>query len=159
MSKNQKGSLIFYGVMAGIVIIRLIGILNINIVSGQSMEPNYYNGELVLSSNLPKLHRGSIVVAKSPNERLVIKRLIAVPGDTVEFLDGKLYLNGELTEEDYIKKEECDSDNLSYTLSDDEYFISGDNRCNSLDSRKYGPLNKKNILASVITKVFSKKNG
>ena len=153
MTKKHIGTMIFYGVMAGIIIIRVIGLLNIHRVSGASMEPTYHENDILFSSNLVKYDRGSVVVAKSPDGKMVIKRIIGLPGDKIQIIDDAVIINNEQLYEPYIKPDYCTvPKNGTYDLADDEYFIAGDNRCYSMDSRTYGPVKKENILASIISK-------
>ncbi len=157
MRRKLNKTVIFYTVIFGILVARLTGILNINIVSGESMEPNFHDGEIVLTTILKDPERGSVVVAKNNNNRYVIKRLIGMPGDRIDIINDVLYLNGGMMEEKYIKDQKCISTKtVSYTLADDEYFIAGDNRCGSLDSRTYGPIKRSNLISTVIGTIIKK---
>jgi signal peptidase I len=109
------------------------------IVVGSSMEPNLQEGERLLVSkvvyNLHEPQRGDIVVFHPPKSQRVdfIKRIIALPGETVEVKDGVVYINGHQLHETYIKQLP------KYTLRErkvpeNEYFVLGDNRNNSNDS-------------------------
>jgi len=112
------------------------------------MEPTYNEGDILFATNIgiDDLHYGDIVVAK-PHDKLVIKRLIGLPGDTIEFIDGQLYRNGELVEEDYVVNKTT-KDNILVVLGEHQYYICGDNRPVSYDSRAYGPVDE--ILQKII---------
>ena len=127
-------------------------------VSGKSMVPNFQDGEYLLTEkvsyrlNPPK--RGDVVVFSAPPTRRqdFIKRVIAVPGDKIELKDGQVYVNSKLLEETYLPAEfktdagEFLRSGKAYTLTTDEYFVFGDNRGNSKDSRDFGPIKKADIV-------------
>ena len=111
---------------------------------GDSMNPVLYNGDVTLvnriiyNASAPK--RGDIIVFKpkgNENSHYYIKRIIGLPGETVEFLEGEIYINGEKLTEDYATTEIKDVGIVKekMELSGDEYFVLGDNRANSEDSR------------------------
>ena len=75
-----------------------------------------------------------------------VKRIIAVPGDTVEIRRGKVYVNDELLEEPYIVDSSRASDDGTWRMTAEEYFVLGDNRPSSNDSRRFGPVPLNNIL-------------
>lgn len=118
-------------------------------VSGDSMAPTLHNKEQIVvekvSMNFSELKHGDIVVFNSPeNENmLVIKRLIGLPGDTVTIREGHVYLNNTQLDEPYLDSEittkgkEIEEAQLVKVPSD-AYFVLGDNRDNSMDSRDFG---------------------
>lgn len=120
-------------------------------VIGVSMEDSLYSGQTVLVSRLsylifkPKV--GDVIVFKpngNQNTHYYVKRVVAVPGDTVEFRQGRLYVNGKMEEGDYDKVADPGIAENPLVLGADEYFVLGDNRNNSEDSRSgnIGPVNK-----------------
>ena len=132
------------------------------VVSGNSMYPILQDKEDVLinvaASYLTSIDRFDVVVVKNENEEhdLWVKRVIGLPGETIAYKDGKLYVNHQVVEETFLDttymekamKEKSLSvftqDMEEITLQKDEYFLAGDNRVNSLDSRTlvYSPLSK-----------------
>lgn len=115
------------------------------IVQGPSMESTFHNDQFLIVSRanylLGEPERGDIVVFHYPGnqEEDYIKRLIGLPGDTVEFRQQQVYVNSELLDEPYIK-EPCDPDKCPdavYAMGEDEYFMMGDNRNRSSDSRAF----------------------
>lgn len=123
-------------------------------VEGASMEPNFYQNEYLvideISYRFNNPQRGEVIILKDPRNThaYFIKRVIGLPGETVEVKDGRVYINDKLLEESYIAH--FSSDNHSkITLGPDEFFVMGDNRANSLDSRQLGPIKKSGIVGRV----------
>lgn len=132
------------------------------IVQGASMEPNFQNGNYlivdILSSRRGLIERGDIIVFRYPQDPSLyhIKRVIGLPGDRVSILNRRVFINGDIITEEYIPSYVF-TDPISYTdlqLMDDQYFIMGDNRSSSLDSRAWGPLDKDNIIGIVRLRIF-----
>ena len=94
--------------------------------------------------------RGDIVVFSYPRDptKDFVKRVIGLPGETVEVRSGTVYVDGVALEEPYLWRP-GDSDVQPVTLRDDEYYVIGDNRRNSNDSRVWGPVPEENILGRV----------
>lgn len=119
-------------------------------VDGSSMYPTLNNNEILLLEKYDKNYqRFDIVVFKSGKNKL-IKRVIGLPGETVEYKDNKLYIDGKYYEEPFLKNKQKTYDfklkDIDYkTIPQDCYFVLGDNRTNSTDSRILGPINKKYI--------------
>jgi signal peptidase I len=119
-------------------------------VYGQSMEPNLHTDmRLVVEKLSYRLHtpqRGDIVVLRvRPNDELLIKRVIGLPGDQVEIRDGKVYVNGQPLEEPYLNQET--RGNLAPRVVPPLHvFVMGDNRRASNDSRSFGPVHLDNII-------------
>lgn len=95
-----------------------------------------------ISYGFSDIVRFDIVVVKEENEYL-IKRIIGLPGEKIEYKDNKLYIDGKYVKEDFKHMETMD---FSTTLGEDEYFIMGDNRTNSTDSRIFGPISRDEII-------------
>lgn len=142
----------FVCVLAIILTIRFTGILNFNRVDGVSMEPNFHTGNIVMTTNLTKLNRYDIVTATTPTGMPVIKRVIGLPGDSIEVKNGHIYVNGKKASEKFVKDKDYTQEDtpVTYQLSSNQYFIAGDNRLNSTDSRYYGPVTKQEIHGEVI---------
>lgn len=116
-------------------------------VKGTSMENTLHNGDILFLNKIKKnTKRGSIVVVKQGGEFL-IKRIIALPGEEITGYDGFIYVNGKKLEEPYVKDLTA-SEFSKIRLKDDEFFIMGDNRRNSLDSRVFGPIKYSQIKGS-----------
>lgn len=120
-----------------------------------SMKPTLHEGEYLLISKqthkIWPLKRGDIIVFRYPRnlEKNYIKRLIGLPGETVELRGGKLYIDGELTPEPWLVSESRGPTG-KWQLGEDEYFVMGDNRSNSSDSRTWGPIHSAHIIGKAI---------
>lgn len=126
------------------------------IVKGSSMYPTLQDGDFAFSNilgvKMNKISRFDIVIIHIPEKNeYIVKRVIGLPGETVEYKDDKLYIDGEYVEEPFLDESytstysQFTSDIESITLGDDEYYCLGDNRPNSSDSRVYGPFKKDKI--------------
>lgn len=114
------------------------------IVDGSSMAPNLATGEYVIVNRVAYLldnpQRGDVVVVQSPDEQDIdlIKRLIGLPGETIEISAGLVHVNGTALNEPYLNAQPRYQG--TWTLGENEYFVLGDNRNNSRDSHNFGPL-------------------
>lgn len=135
-------------------------------VLGQSMYPGLKDGDFgftnTIARNTAGVQRGDIVIIYLDDQNTyLIKRLIGLPGDTVEMEDCVLYVNGEAVAEDYLDPEYTAQfgdaffgDIEEVQLGENEYYVLGDNRINSRDSRYYGPFSGEQIRAKSVFIVF-----
>ncbi len=130
------------------------------IVDGNSMNPTLYNNNIILLNKLDyklnEIKRFDVVVIKVKNEKL-IKRVIGLPGEYVEYKDNNLYVDGFLIDEKFKHATTSDFklETLGYLkIPGDKYFVVGDNRNNSVDSRVIGLIDKSDILGSVSYKII-----
>ena len=150
--------------MVWIVMIAFVMYLGLNIVipryqvEGHSMEPNFHSDERVMVSTVHYLvsdpQRGDIIVFE--RDKNLIKRVIGLPGERVQLINGAVYINGVPLQEDYINNlcriGSCrDSE---WVLGADEYFVLGDNRRNSHDSHNFGPIQRDQIVGRVILRYW-----
>ena len=122
------------------------------VVRGASMEPNFQEGQYLIidaaSYYFRAPERGEIVVFRYPNDpsEFFIKRIIALPGEQVRIRDSQVWIinpdhpGGFALEEPYLPPDDLTTYDTSVTLADRQYFVMGDNRVLSSDSRRWGPL-------------------
>lgn len=122
-------------------------------VDGDSMNKTFKNGDILILYKLSKIKRFDVIVLheEKDNEK-IIKRVIGMPGDTVAIKDGEIYINYEKIDDEYAYGMTSDYDRI--TLKSDEYFILGDNRLISKDSRYFGPIKEKEIKGKVVFRIF-----
>lgn len=122
-------------------------------VDGDSMNKTFKNGDILILYKLSEIKRFDVIVLheEKDNEK-IIKRVIGMPGDTVAIKDGEIYINDEKIDDEYAYGMTSDYDRI--TLKSDEYFILGDNRLISKDSRYFGPIKEKEIKGKVIFRIF-----
>ena len=122
-------------------------------VSGHSMDNTLKDGQTIWVNHLPFISygRGDLAIV-SEGGTFLVKRVIATPGDTVQFVGDLLYVNGELVKESYVTDVNYDKGLLSklVTLGESEYIVLGDNRDSSVDSRNFGAVNKKSLKGEVV---------
>lgn len=131
-----------------------------------TLQPGDY---LLMNKIIYKNHeaeRGDIVVLHSDlkqdngREKLLIKRVIGLPGDTVFISDNSVYINGELLEEEYIREPGVVPGDIDITVPEGEYFVMGDNRGNSIDSRseEVGCVRHEDLVGKAFFRLFPFKN-
>ena len=166
--KNNKLGLVAYTVVAlGLALFIRFFIAAPYVVSGASMEPNFHDWQYLIvdriSYDFAAPTRGDVIVFDLPqNEnRALIKRIIGLPGDTVVLAGQKITItnaehpDGFTLEEPYLDPANLEGSNqLSMTLSDDEYFVLGDNRRVSADSRIWGALPREDIVGRVFMRLY-----
>lgn len=133
-------------------------------VSGNSMLNTLHNDDMLFVNKIGKhfhdYERGDIVILKAPDayNKLYVKRVVGVPGDTVTLKDEKVYLNGEELNEPYTSVDYTlqTSDTYEWYLLDNQYFVMGDNRAEgaSNDSRNYGPVQKEEIVGHAFYRFY-----
>jgi signal peptidase I len=121
-------------------------------INGQSMFPTFYDKELLITNKIvykfqePK--RGEVVIFKSPRNKEIdyIKRVIGLPGETIVLKSSSFYINDQILPEPYLESTVITSagafltEGVPFTVPDGTYFVCGDNRPHSSDSREFGPI-------------------
>lgn len=165
---NKKSSvweLVRYVIISlAIVIPFRIFIAQPYVVSGASMDPTFKNGDYLIVDQLSKRfndpERGEVYIIRYPKDtsKFFIKRLIAFPREKVTIKSGKLIIyndenpNGLEINEPYIVYSKAE--NFEITLGDNEYFVMGDNRAGSSDSRSWGPLPREYIIGKPVLRLL-----
>ncbi len=159
-----KEILIFALIAFGIVLPFRAYVAEPYLVDGLSMDPTFKTGDYLIVNKLKyeigTPERNSVIVFRYPNDptKSFIKRVIGLPGETVVMKDNTV----TIINKDHPDGFEIDQSyvvhtlpgNFTKTLSSDEYFVMGDNRAESFDSRSWGPLNKKYILGEPIIRLW-----
>lgn len=135
-------------------------------VSGNSMVPTFESGDYLITEKISYRFRdpksGQIIVLKNPRDESedFIKRIIAVPGDTIQISAGSVYLNGQPLKEDYLPAGRLTRSGAFLTegslvrVGNNQYFVIGDNRNHSSDSREWGPVTKEEIVGKAFFRYF-----
>lgn len=146
-----------------LVIVFIMYIATIQQIVGSSMAPTYESQDIVI---LNKLHyiffdvkRFDVVSFEYDSTKYLIKRVIGLPGDKVEYKDNVLYINDKKIEEEYLDKDTVTENfslmDLGYeVIPKDMYLVLGDNREDSLDSREIGLIKEKEILGKVDLRIW-----
>ena len=160
MKKGVVKDLIIYGsIIVGIVLIRSFIATPVR-VNGLSMYNTLDNGEIMILNKIKykfdDIKRFDIVVVKTHNDK-IIKRVIGLPGETVKIENNKLYIDGKEVKDNYAYEntEDFDLKELGYDkIPKGYYFVMGDNRNNSADSRIIGPVKKSQIKGKANLVIF-----
>ena len=144
---NFIKTIIPYIIIAITVILIRTFVLTPVIVSGTSMNDTLKNGELLLLKKYDKSYERFDIVVFDYGDSKLVKRIIGLPGETLEYKDGILYINGEEVEDPFAlaTKDFKLSDLNIDVIPEGYYFVMGDNRSNSSDSRIIGPISAETI--------------
>lgn|SRR5574344_122886 len=143
--------LLSYVIIIVVVVLIRSFIVTPVIIEGTSMNPTLQPNEIIMLNKLDQKYERFDIVVVSYNKERIIKRVIALPGETVKCTDGIVYINDEPIEDDFSK---ITADFDSIKLKDNYYFVMGDNRTVSLDSRLIGPIYKDRIQGSANLVIF-----
>ena len=156
-------TVVFVGSM---FIVVYLFIITPNQVKGASMEPNFHTGDYILTSRVTykfkPIARGDVVVLKSPKNPDIeyIKRVIGLPGETLVFKNGEVYINDKLLVENYLADKTnvwengCVKEGVPYVVPSNEVFVMGDNRPRSSDSREFCSVPIDSLIGQVFYRYF-----
>lgn len=170
MDENkQEGSVLktimqigFYLVIGFVLSFGVKQFIEPTVVVGDSMYPTLKDGEYMLNYkkayNNDEVELGDVVIVHLKDEgypdQFLIKRVVGLPNDVIEIIEGDVHLNGELLSEEYAEDKMRHTADMKYVLNDDEVFVLGDNRNNSLDSRNFGPITLDEIRGEVVLRLM-----
>lgn len=135
-------------------------------VSGSSMVPNFHTGELIITNKIATrffpIKRYEVVIFKSPREqdKVFIKRVIGLPSDKVDIVNGKVFVNDNPLEEPYLPPNALTqagafmAEGEVISIPHNQYFVLGDNRGGSSDSREWGPIKKELIIGQAFLRYW-----
>lgn len=157
-------------IIAGFIAVVLMQFIVPTVVREHSMEPSFYGGDYLIVSKIsykigtPK--RGDVIIFKSEiplnqdapegKKKLLIKRVVGVPGDVVDIANDTVSINGKVIDEPYINKGGTPGDVKGYKVPEGNYFVMGDNRTVSIDSRRHevGAVKESKIVGKAIFRVY-----
>ncbi|NLY82245.1 MAG: signal peptidase I [Clostridiales bacterium] len=153
-------------IIALVIAIIVLQFIKPTIVKESSMEPSLYENHYLLLNKMAykfdEPDRGDIIVFKSElkddkgKDKWLIKRIVGLPGDVITIANGKVQLNGKLYEEEYLNEGITDGELINYLVPKAEYFVMGDNRLVSLDSRyeEVGNVEEESIEGKAVFRVY-----
>ena len=146
-----------------VILFLMIYVVSVTQVVGNSMHSTLIDGDVLILSKANyrffDIKRGDIISLDYEDTKYLIKRVIGLPGDTIEIKDNILYINGEVYEENYLDKgleyPDFSLSDLGYdTIPEDMYLVLGDNRENSLDSREIGLISKDSVNGKIVLRIW-----
>ena len=131
-------------------------------ITEDSMAPNFRAGHRLLvrarsiESGAPSRGDAVIIGYDDEPERRSLKRVVGLPGESIRLGEGSLFIDSHHVYEPYLRglPANLGLDELSWTLGDDDFFVMGDNRAHSVDSRKFGPVPLRNIVGRVLFRLW-----
>lgn len=151
-----------YLVIIVLVFFIVVYVCTLQQVVGPSMEPNLNNQDILLLNKLVFKFRDparfEVITFQYDNKQYLIKRIIGLPGENIVYKDNQLYINDTLYEEPFLANlitNDFSLSDLGYsTIPEDMYLVLGDNREDSLDSRKFGLITKKDMVGKPFLRIF-----
>lgn len=160
MKRRTKRVILAVAAVLAVIIVMYFKVGYFSIIQGTSMAPNLDTYDIayvdriavsIYKANKTGIQRGDLVVFSDPTgiDGNLGKRVIGLPGETVEFDGGKLYINGQETEEPYDILLPVGYRIHEVQLGEDEFFVLGDNRFNSKDSSSIGPISAEDLIGII----------
>ena len=149
--RASKGFLIRLVCVALLALLVFWGLLRPCIIDGQSMMPTYDSSGFNLNKRwaywFSEVKRGDVVIISYDGKFQLLKRVVALAGDTVEFRNGKLFVNGEERHEPYVKLP-CDWNMKPVKVAEDEFYVVGDNRSMNIVKHQHGAVKAYRIIGT-----------
>jgi signal peptidase I len=142
------------GIVAGHTVIASVS-GSVSVVDGSSMYPAFPSGSRVYTAPISTpLKRGDVVLVNDGNKEYALKRIVALPGETVQMWRGYVFIDRKMLREPYLTKHtytfpDALTEIPTFKLTESQYFVMGDNREYSVDSRRYGPVDREQIKSRV----------
>ncbi len=144
------------------ILLLVLYVVSLQQVVGDSMSPTLEDADVLLLSKIHyklfNVKRNDVIAIEYEDSKYLIKRVIGLPGEHIEYKDNVLYINGQGYNETLINVPETPDFNITTlgheTIPEDMYFVIGDNRTNSLDSREIGLISKDEILGKTTMKIW-----
>ena len=154
--KNFIKELIPYVIIIVVVVLIRMFIVTPVQVDGNSMYPTLKDNEILLLKKYDQKYKRFDIVVLNYNNSKLIKRIIGLPGEHIEYKDNKLYVNGKYVKERFKRNTETSDFEIDKKIPKGYYFVMGDNRGNSLDSRDYrvGLVKKEDIVGVTIFRLY-----
>jgi len=150
--------------VALVIVLAITAVIKPTIVKEHSMDPTLQeNNYLLINKMAYKVgdeERGDIIVFESSLEdedgenKLLIKRIIGLPGEKIDIYDGNVYINDVLYEEDYLNDGTTSGEIRDYVVPEGQFFVMGDNRLVSIDSRELGCIDENTIMGKAFVRLF-----
>lgn len=145
-----------------LVLFIILYVVSIQQVVGSSMSPTLKSGDVVFLSKFQyrffNVKRNEIISFNYEDTKYMVKRVIGLPGETIEYKDNTLYIDGKAYKEPFLEgvtTEDFSLSDLGYEkIPNDMYLVLGDNRQNSMDSRSYGLISKKDIIGKAVLRIW-----
>lgn len=165
-SRRLRIGRVLFGIALILVFLRLYIFIPTE-VTGISMYPTLNPNDRVVMSTVSSINRFDIIVFTDPMNKTVVKRVIGLPGDSVRYEQDNLYINNKIVKEPFLKRSEISGEPGLWTsnftmindnenkVPEDHYFLMGDNRRYSYDSRFYGSISREEVLGKVVMMYYS----
>lgn len=145
-----------------LVLVIIIYVASVQQIMGPSMKPTLNDGDIVLLNkfqyHLFSVKRNQIVALNYEDTKYMVKRIIGLPGEKIEYKDNTLYINDKPYEEEFLKDVKTNDfsiKDLGYdVIPEDMYLVLGDNREDSMDSRDFGLISKEDIIGKVSIRIW-----
>lgn len=146
-----------------VILFLMIYVVSVTQVVGSSMNSTLVDGDVLILSKANyrffDIKRGDIISLDYEDTKYLIKRVVGLPGEIIEIKNNTLYINGEISEEEYLDEglvyPDFSLNDLGYDkIPADMYFVLGDNRENSLDSREIGLISKDSVNGKIVLRIW-----